>query len=443
MDMKTSSQVARSSSWIPGLGLGVGLLALSSCGVLTFSAGARKDLPCQPGQLGCICDENQRCEGTLSCVATRCVDLSGLLTQGEPSASGEQGSGGADSEQEGGSAPKSTSEGTGDTASTGAQGSSEDGVDSEPGESSQEPKDKSDASDEPSCSDGLQNQKETDVDCGGGVCPPCELDRRCVARRDCASGVCSAGSCVKCVVAEDCGPQGPCSEARCDDGSCVWLDVGGGTSCDDGDPCTVNDICEGAECRGNDTRVLVDSFDKGLENWVRVHESSETLSMWEVGEAKASSCGGKFGEDPAQDHTQNGKNGVAGVRIGACQDRHADGHWDCLWTRDLDVSFFTELPVFSFWRHLHAPARGPRSSGSISRLVYRINGIKEAKVLKAGFRSDINDSKWEHFRYELPEKAETVAIGFCYQKAPGGSPDFAGWSLDDFKLRQAGCEMDD
>lgn len=412
---------------------------------MTFSAGA-EDSPCEPGQLSCICADNGECEGGLTCVASRCVDLSGLVTQGEPKGSSEPAPEGA---QEAGETPEdgpqkdsaSTSASAG--GETGAQ-NSDSGSELDPGEPSSTPKDSSGGPDSPSCQDGIQNNKETDVDCGGGLCPPCALNRVCAANEDCSSGICSQERCVECVVPEDCGPQSDCSQAICDKGRCMWLDIDSdGKSCDDGDPCTVNDRCDGPDCVGQDTRVLVDSFDEGLKNWVRVHGARVDLSMWEVGEAKASSCGGKFGEDPAQDHTQNGKNGVAGVGIGECPDRGGDGLWDCLWTKEMDVSFFTTLPVFSFWRHLHTPARGDLRRGSINQLVYRIDGVTGPKVLKRGFKMDVNDSKWEPFRYKIPKKAKTLEIGFCYKKSDGGSPTFAGWSLDDFKVRQEGCEMDD
>ena len=46
-----------------------------------------------------------------------------------------------------------------------------------------------------SCSDGILNGNESDVDCGGS-CAACGNGRRCDFNSDCASGVCSgAGLC--------------------------------------------------------------------------------------------------------------------------------------------------------------------------------------------------------------------------------------------------------
>ncbi len=48
---------------------------------------------------------------------------------------------------------------------------------------------------QPNCYDGILNQNETDVDCGG-VCPPCEVRMRCGVDRDCMSGWCYYKKCM-------------------------------------------------------------------------------------------------------------------------------------------------------------------------------------------------------------------------------------------------------
>ena len=42
------------------------------------------------------------------------------------------------------------------------------------------------------CHDGILDHDETDVDCGGPVCAPCQLGQACLAAIDCASQVCGA-----------------------------------------------------------------------------------------------------------------------------------------------------------------------------------------------------------------------------------------------------------
>ena len=46
----------------------------------------------------------------------------------------------------------------------------------------------------PSCTDGVKNDSETDVDCGG-TCGGCSEGKVCTAGRDCANGTCFAGTC--------------------------------------------------------------------------------------------------------------------------------------------------------------------------------------------------------------------------------------------------------
>ena len=47
------------------------------------------------------------------------------------------------------------------------------------------------------CGDGVRNGTETDVDCGGGSCPPCDVPKMCgTSGANCVSGVCTSGKCV-------------------------------------------------------------------------------------------------------------------------------------------------------------------------------------------------------------------------------------------------------
>lgn len=46
------------------------------------------------------------------------------------------------------------------------------------------------------CADGLKDNLETDVDCGGGSCDKCASGKACLLSTDCASGICSNNLCV-------------------------------------------------------------------------------------------------------------------------------------------------------------------------------------------------------------------------------------------------------
>src|SRR5262249_13229549 len=65
------------------------------------------------------------------------------------------------------------------------------------------------------CSDSIKNGTESDVDCGGASCPPCNIGQKCGANGDCKGQSCSGGLCV------------------CPSGMIVVPIPGGGTFCMD------------------------------------------------------------------------------------------------------------------------------------------------------------------------------------------------------------------
>lgn len=56
----------------------------------------------------------------------------------------------------------------------------------------------------PTCTDGVKNGSETDVDCGGS-CGRCNVGKTCTSRDDCTTAFCSSGTCAEFVNAADCG----------------------------------------------------------------------------------------------------------------------------------------------------------------------------------------------------------------------------------------------
>jgi hypothetical protein len=96
----------------------------------------------------------------------------------------------------------------------------------------------------PQCKDGLLDQDETDVDCGGRVCPArCPAGKSCLADSDCdrsKSPVNCSRSTFKCVDG--------CTDGS-KDGDETGIDCGG--SCPQkcvGEPCTANDGCQSLNC---------------------------------------------------------------------------------------------------------------------------------------------------------------------------------------------------
>ena len=45
------------------------------------------------------------------------------------------------------------------------------------------------------CDDGVKNQYESDVDCGGSTCSACRGGKSCAADSDCVTNTCTGGVC--------------------------------------------------------------------------------------------------------------------------------------------------------------------------------------------------------------------------------------------------------
>jgi hypothetical protein len=111
----------------------------------------------------------------------------------------------------------------------------------------------------PTCTDGIKDGNETDVDCGGGTCPPCALGKMCNVGSDCASGSCTSGVCTSlmangsaCTSASQCGSGfctgGVCCNTACN-GACVACDRPGNLgTCG---PAPAGTACSSASCSGN------------------------------------------------------------------------------------------------------------------------------------------------------------------------------------------------
>ncbi|HIA02132.1 MAG TPA: hypothetical protein EYN66_09505, partial [Myxococcales bacterium] len=79
---------------------------------------------------------------------------------------------------------------------------------------------------------------------------PCDDSSQCTSDSTCSAGDCVAKSVVQCADPE---PGDPCVVGVCDpqNGSCGAGAAPPGSECDDGEPCTTLDICEGQECVGS------------------------------------------------------------------------------------------------------------------------------------------------------------------------------------------------
>jgi alpha-tubulin suppressor-like RCC1 family protein len=92
------------------------------------------------------------------------------------------------------------------------------------------------------CSDGVVNQGEVDVDCGD-PCTPCADGLTCGAAVDCLSGVCSQSVC-QAVACDDATQNGDETDVDCGG---VCAPCGDGQQCTQGSDCT-SGVCDDAVC---------------------------------------------------------------------------------------------------------------------------------------------------------------------------------------------------
>ncbi len=115
-----------------------------------------------------------------------------------------------------------------------------------------------------SCKDGVKNGAETDVDCGGPVCPTCATGKACAVASDCTSGDCAAGVCAS-------GAAPSCTDGI-ENGTETDVDCGGGTCapCAEGKSCLVNadcidDTCHAGTCMAPAPKLCADGIKDGNE----------------------------------------------------------------------------------------------------------------------------------------------------------------------------------
>lgn len=434
---KVALPIRRSKAWREFLLAGGSLAMLFLLGGCSekFAVAGLGYGDCKVGEEDCACRVDRGCDDGLSCVGDVCRPEQSS-TAVEPSTSESPDLSSSSEEPDKGSS-SSTSASSTPSATTDST-TSDDKVSS--------------------CEDGVLNGNESDKDCGGGQCPTCELGKKCRAGQDCKSGHCQDGVCAinsaDCVSDADCTKSLVCKTSSCVNGKCqAQSNRPDGSSCDDKDPCTAIDQCKSGTCRGVNTLLLEEDFKDGGPGWTM--EAQDGPSQWEIGRAKASDCGGDdddddegFGEDPAQDHSPGTDNMLAGVVIGGCYDRNARRTRDCLWSPFVNPEFFEQNVVLSFWRHLHSPSASGRKGhrrGVSNSLWYRTRDGREVELTK-GFAEAVNDRNWTFVKYELEGESydfEEISMGICFERRSRRRvPPFAGWSVDDVRIRQAGCKMD-
>lgn len=113
----------------------------------------------------------------------------------------------------------------------------------------------------PTCSDGTKNQDETDVDCGGAKCNKCDVGKVCAVDGDCVSNVCDPSS-------KTCKAAATCNDGT-KNGAETDVDCGGGAcpTCDIGKSCTMDGDCTSNVCDPNTTKcIAAATCNDGIKN---------------------------------------------------------------------------------------------------------------------------------------------------------------------------------
>ncbi len=336
----------------------------------------------------------------------------------------------------------------------------------------------------PACDDGDKNGDETDLDCGGS-CPPCSAGQSCEDNSDCVTAFCSAGTCAtpECTSDNDCAAlngdctkgkcdpntdtcvaepaneggacengdlcsqgdtcsggtcspgqivdcsefDGPCSVGQCDpgSGSCAIVDKDEGSPCDDGDGCTFNEACTQGTCQAppGEGAVFYADFSTAA-GWT-------AQAPWEIGPAKPS-MSGVGGADPGTDHSASDDNGVAGTAIGGLDTTPVHGPL-CLTSPAFDTTGIGGSMWLSFWRHLHQP-----NNTTVIHKIEVWNG-GAWKLVETGYGAVVNDAAWSFQKYNVSgNAAKDFKVRICVERK-AGSPDFAGWSVDDLVIAPSAC----
>jgi len=111
----------------------------------------------------------------------------------------------------------------------------------------------------PTCSDGVKNGAESDKDCGGSCPTKCANTKGCSVAADCQSGVCK-GSPKKCAA--------PTCSDGVKNGSEVDIDCGGScpTKCADNKSCLNSSDCQSAVCNTSTKKCTAPTCSDGVKN---------------------------------------------------------------------------------------------------------------------------------------------------------------------------------
>jgi hypothetical protein len=106
---------------------------------------------------------------------------------------------------------------------------------------------------------------------------PCDDGNACTMEDFCAEGTCHSGLGVACSPSDQCHAAGICNPVT---GICSNPPAPNGTACNDGNPCTVGEVCIGGVCGGTtiappaETQNLAAAADKSTYTWSEASDAT-------------------------------------------------------------------------------------------------------------------------------------------------------------------------
>jgi cysteine-rich repeat protein len=126
----------------------------------------------------------------------------------------------------------------------------------------------------------------------------CSDDNSCTQTDSCQSGACQGANPVVCTASDQCHDAGVCDAGT---GVCSNPARADGSSCDDGDACTVNDSCEGEICTGGGTDPVCNGCGPG--NTPPVVTGTTSSNPMPIGGSTDASVTASFTDAAGQAHT--------------------------------------------------------------------------------------------------------------------------------------------
>jgi hypothetical protein len=252
----------------------------------------------------------------------------------------------------------------------------------------------------------------------------------------CNNGACNAatGNCFSDPVA----PGGACLDgvAQCEvgtceiDGTCTAMPAMNGASCDDGNACTVTDVCGAGICAGTPdpgyTVYFTETFANNSAGWMLDTD-------WEIGPTSPSS-GGTGNPDPALDHTPTGDNGVAGVVLGGTAPTNLHPFY-YLTSPIINTGAASGDVYLEFFRWLNSDYL-PYMQNVIE--VY--NGSTWVQVWASGSSPGIMDDAWNKQTYNITaHKNANMRVRWGFTIGSSGVYTISQWNVDDVTVASAPC----